>query len=178
MKHDILIVDLKKHRLIGEAAYGKYFRLNSKKGVKIFKSWGYSKPESAIKRMGVATQEALNLKKAEKSKLTPKLYKVCIAQVGKQYYPAIVMQHFENHETASKVYFEDFNGDSDLLKFSKSLRIKKLTGIQDLYNIVAKRFENRTKAYHADMHGANVLLKVNKGIVTSVKLVDICSVHW
>ena len=68
-------------------------------GVKIYYNGWAKTPKKATQndQWWVAVQAYKAMKLAEKTKIVPKAYGVCVVRVGKAYYPALVMQHINGY---------------------------------------------------------------------------------
>lgn len=84
-----------KKQPISKGIYGKYFQISKRNGVKIL-GRGYKKIDSIFKKyktLADAELESMILKKAERSKISPKRAQAVIVKYKNLYYPAIKMQH-------------------------------------------------------------------------------------
>lgn len=176
MKYPVLNINKYKYKRIGEGAHGIYYRLNKSRGIKIIKAWESKTAKEAADYIRNTWDEAMALKRAYKTGITPKLHKVCVAQFGKKFYPAILMQHFENYVTFDKAVGR--YGYYSQLKFAKKLKLSDINHINEFYNMINDILEDKN-LYHNDLHGNNVLVKVQKnGEISSFKLIDLAALDW
>jgi hypothetical protein len=194
MKYKFIDLDKKKPVFVGGGAFGEYYRLNSRVGVKILKFYGlsdgkkYSK-EWAITQLQWAQKEAKNLQKAKNSKIVPTFKGYCIVKLDNQYRPAILMQHLENYINAQKFLDYDDPKSPDgsrydwktwpfkrHVKFAKKLKMETVINAGTLYEHVNKILKKRSKIEHQDLHCANIMFKLRGSHVVSIRVVDLESV--
>jgi hypothetical protein len=188
MKYKLIDLDKCKNKFIAGGACGDYFRLNARVGVKVLKlyvdyyrydTYTYSK-KWAYENLFLTSEEARNLKKAEKTKLTPKFLGYAIVKKDGKYRPAILMSHLESYMTLENfLQFNEYVAHKwneipfkRHVKFSKKLNMDHVKSSGDFYDHVSELLKKRAKIRHKDLHYQNVMLKLSGNEVTSIRIVD------
>jgi len=144
----------KNKKPLSSGLFGKYFRISKNRGVKVFGK-GHRKIETIFSRPKTylsAQKECELLKKAEKSKISPKFAQLVIVIYRKKFYPAIKMQHFGgdilyNHDRYLKPSYAYVNRFGEIKK-NKTIKMKSF-----ILNKLKK-----AKIVHIDLHSANVMV--------------------
>lgn len=169
------VVNVSNKRCVGSGVFGQYYKLSKYKGIKILTMYASRKLNSAIIDLTHASDEAMAIKKAQKSKMTPKLYTVCVAQKGKYFYPAIMMEHLHGYVEFYKVLRRYSDQE---LRFNKNLKLGKVINAEHLYSLLRKRLSDRVGGFHYDMHWNNVLVKHKNNMINSIRIVDLASLKF
>jgi len=145
--------NIDKLEYVNSGAFGHYFKLNEKQGIKVIRDLRYSS----------AWKEYKILQKFSKSGFTPKPFEVVkvlvnhkksfkyrygTEQIQKGEYRGIVMEHIDGIELTNY----DRNYDE---KYRSYPRPKIL---RDIYYRLCENLEQNFKAYIGDRHGENVLV--------------------
>jgi predicted Ser/Thr protein kinase len=160
--------DSRKWKWIGSGGFGCYYRISKNRGVKFVgpSSIGRDLYNFGESSEGVlfrshywkkAKKEFDYLKKAQKSKVVPKVYGMAIVTYKNELYAGIVMQHIDSKTFVSSSR-EQLNKIADR--------------IGDL-NDVEQYLQRKLKAvgiYHDDLHGHNIL--ITKGERPRVYAID------
>ena len=160
-----------KKRPLSKGIYGKYFHISQRTGVKVL-GRGYKKMESIFKRyktLADAEVESLILKKAEKSKISPRGAKAVIVQYNGLFYPAIKMQHIHGKTLYQIDPYLDLNNHY-VTKKGKHLPNQKSSYKLGKY---LRDCLKKVGIINRDLHLNNVIIN-NQGIV---KVIDF-SPEW
>lgn len=179
------ILDIKKfdYKLVGSGAFGAYYKLTSKRGVKIFLYSRSRSVDKVITKYNEATLEALALKQASDSGLTPKLHQVVIAKLGCYYYWGILMEHFNNYIEMYQIIDNhmDFNYNKIKVvgyKFDPKLKMNNMKSVADIFKFLSDKLYAKSKCIHHDLHPSNILVKIQDKLITDVKIVDLATLEW
>lgn len=155
-----------KKQPISKGLYGKYFQISKRIGVKVL-GRGYKKMDSIFrqyKTLEDAEIESLILKKAEKSKISPRGAKSVIVLHNGLFYPAIKMQHINGKTLYQIDPFLNLNNHY-VTKKGKILKNKKSSYKLGKY---LRDCLKKVGIINRDIHLNNVIIN-NQGLV---KVID------
>ena len=155
---------------LGKGLYGKYFQVSARKGIKIL-GRGYKSIDmlfTKYHKVEEAELEALILKKAEKSKISPRGAKPVIVRYKGLFHSAIQMQHI-NGKTLCQI--DPHLGLNDYF-VTRSGKITRSRQSESLGRFVKRRLMNRGLV-NRDLHLNNVIIN-RQG---KVKVIDF-SPEW
>ncbi len=127
-------------------AFGTYYKLSPRRGVKVLDA-AYDTIKEAKQSVTyrAAKEEAWLLKKAYKSKITPKCYGIKIVEVDGYYSVGIVMTHM---------------GDLTLSEFMRTRKAKKFYH-RNIEGELLKKLD-KVGITHCDLHNHNIMVRGNK----------------
>lgn len=138
------VIKLSRKRVLSEGAFGRYYRLSIRRGLKVLRTNHGDELPKTLKELECddlyrqAKKELKLLKKAQRSGCTPKGYEVVAIKFKHGYAPGIVMQHIKGR------HYDDsgFTNDPWYEEACKKA-IRKLSAV---------------KIRHNDIHGENVII--------------------
>jgi hypothetical protein len=157
-KLDLDVVLVKKEQYTAEGGFSRYYRLDNKHGVKVYKCKGYPTIDKLFnsKKWLQALMEYVFYQEAQNNtKMSPQKVSIVIVQKEKRYYPGIFMEHIEG------IAYEDFRRMGMKLFVTKEGEVtpEKEKDSQELQRYIKKTLKDKAKIEYRDGNFQNYIIE-------------------